>query len=206
LQLARILDQHDAVAGLGDLGKDRVDERGLAGRGTAGDEHVLAFAHRDAQQLGLRRRHDAGADIVVEREDGDGRTANGEARCGHDRRHQALEPLPAFRQLGRDARTVRMDLDTDVMCNEAHDAFGVCGRDAATGIFQPARQTVDPQATVRIEHHFDDAGIFKIGRDRRAKRCAQHARTAGKSFRPERDCRHMGPASSPQLRGGCQRG
>jgi hypothetical protein len=77
LQLARILDQHDAVAGLGDLGEQRVDQCGLAGRGAAGHEHVLAFAYRDAQQLGLRRRHDAGTDIIVEREDCDGRTANG---------------------------------------------------------------------------------------------------------------------------------
>ena len=42
LQLARILDQHHAVAGLGDLGQQRVDQRGLAGRGAAGDEDVLA--------------------------------------------------------------------------------------------------------------------------------------------------------------------
>ena len=56
MQLARILDQHHAVAGLGDLGEQRVDQRGLAGRGAAGDEDVLALAHRDAQQLGLRRR------------------------------------------------------------------------------------------------------------------------------------------------------
>ena len=107
LQLARILDQHDAVAGLGDFGEESVDQRGFAGGGAAGDEHVLAFAHRDAQQLGLRRRHDAGVDIVAEREDRDGGAPDGEARRRHHRRHQALEPLPAFRQLGRDARAVR---------------------------------------------------------------------------------------------------
>ena len=138
LQLARILDQHDAVAGLGDLGEESVDQRGLAGRGAAGDEHILAVAHGDAQQLGLRRRHDAGADIVVEGEDGDGMTPNGEARRCHHRRHQALEALPAFRQLGRDAWATRMDLDTDMMRNEAHDALGVCGRDATAGIFKTA--------------------------------------------------------------------
>jgi hypothetical protein len=99
-----------------------------------------------------------------------------------------------------------MDLDTDVMRNQAHDAFGVCGRDAAAGIFEAARQPVDPQATVGVEHHLDDARIFEIAGDRGAERGAQHARTAGERFRPERDCRHMSPASSPQLRGGCQRG
>ena len=46
LQLARVLDQDDAVGGLGDLGEQRVDERGLAGRGAAGDEDVLALARR----------------------------------------------------------------------------------------------------------------------------------------------------------------
>jgi DNA helicase HerA-like ATPase len=101
---------------------------------------------------------------------------------------------------------VRMDLDTDVMRDEAHDALGVRGCDAAAGIFEAARQPVDPQATVGIEHHFDDARIFEIGGDRGAERGAQHARAAGESFRPEGDCRHMSPASSPQLRGGCQRG
>ena len=49
LQLARILDQHDAVAGLGDLGEQRVDQRGLAGRGAAGDEDVLALARPRAR-------------------------------------------------------------------------------------------------------------------------------------------------------------
>ena len=88
----------------------------------------------------------------------------------------------------------RMDLDADVMRNEAHDAFGVCGGDAAAGIFEATRQTVDPQATVRVEHHFDDARIFEISRDRGTERGAQHARTAGEGFRPERDCRHMSPA------------
>ena len=33
VQLARILGQHDAVPGLCDLGKECVDQRGLAGRG-----------------------------------------------------------------------------------------------------------------------------------------------------------------------------
>src|SRR5579883_3537547 len=41
LQLARILDQHDAVAGLGDLGEESIDQRGLPSGGAAGDEYVL---------------------------------------------------------------------------------------------------------------------------------------------------------------------
>jgi hypothetical protein len=42
LQLARILDQDDAIGGLGDFGQQRIGERGLAGRGAAGDENVGA--------------------------------------------------------------------------------------------------------------------------------------------------------------------
>ena len=56
LQLARILDQHHAVGGLGDLGEQRVGERGLAGRSAAGDEDVLALPDRRAQQLPPARR------------------------------------------------------------------------------------------------------------------------------------------------------
>ena len=80
------------------------------------------------------------------------------------------------------------------MRDEAHDALGVSGSNSAAGIFQPARQTIDPQTTVRIEHHFDDAGIFEMSRDCGAERGAQHARTAGEGFRPEGDRRHMSPA------------
>ena len=43
LQLARILDEDDAIVCLGDFGKQRVGEGGLAGRCTAGDEDVAAL-------------------------------------------------------------------------------------------------------------------------------------------------------------------
>ena len=62
------------------------------------------------------------------------------------RRHQALEPLPAFRQLRRDARAAGMHLDADMVRDEAHDALGVGRRDAAAGVLEAARQPVDPQA------------------------------------------------------------
>ena len=41
LQLAGILDQHHAVAGLGDLGEERIDQGGLPRRSAAGDENVF---------------------------------------------------------------------------------------------------------------------------------------------------------------------
>ena len=42
LQLAGILNEDNAVAGLGDLCQQRIGERGLAGRCAAGNEDILA--------------------------------------------------------------------------------------------------------------------------------------------------------------------
>ena len=75
-----------------------------------------------------------------------------------------------------------MHLDADMVRDQAHDAFGVRRRDAAAGVFEAARQPVDPQPTVGIEHHLDDGGIFEIAGDRGPERGAQHARAAGESF------------------------
>jgi len=78
---------------------------------------------RAAAPLGLS--HDARRDIVVKREHGDGRAADREARRCRHRRNQALKALPAFRQFGRDAGRSRMDLDADMMGDEAEDPLGV---------------------------------------------------------------------------------
>ncbi len=104
LQLARILDQHHAVASLGDLGEQRIDQCGLAGRGAPGDEDVLPFQDGHPQKLGLAAGYDSGIDIIPEGEYGDGRAPNGEARCCHYGRDKALEPFSTFRQLGGDTR------------------------------------------------------------------------------------------------------
>jgi hypothetical protein len=81
-----------------------------------------------------------------------------------------------------------------MMGDEAHDAFSVGRCDTAARIFEAPGQPVDPQTTIGIEHHFDDAGIFEISRDRWAERGAQHTRAAGEGFRPKGDRRHMSPA------------
>ena len=99
-----------------------------------------------------------------------------------------------------------MHLDADVMRNKANDAFRVGGRDTAAGIFEATRQPIDPQPTVGIEHHLDDAGVFQIGGDGRAERGAQHARAAGESFRPKRDRRHCEPRKFASLGGTCVSG
>jgi hypothetical protein len=184
LQFARVLDQHHAVARLGDLGEERVDKCGLSGGGAAGDEDVLSLADACSQQLGLRTGHNAGVDVIAEGEDGDRRPSDGEAgRRGH-RRNEALEALPAFRQFGRDPGAAGMDLDADVVGDEANDALGIGRCDTLPGVFEAAGQSVNPEPAVGIQHHFDDAGVFEVAGDRLAERSAQHARAAGESFRP----------------------
>ncbi len=100
LQLAGVLDQDDPVACLGDLGEKRIDQRRLTRRGAARHEEIAALANRTAQQIGFCPRHDAGLDVVVEREHRDRRTADGETGGRHNGRHQAFEALAGFRKLG----------------------------------------------------------------------------------------------------------
>ena len=133
-------------------------------------------------RFGLRPRHDPGLDVVVEREDRDRRTTDGETRRCHDRRHQPFEALAAFRQLGRHARRAGMDLGTDMMGDQANDALGVGRRDPVAGILEAAGKAVDPEPAVGIEHDLDDARIFQMSGDQRAERGAQHARAARDGF------------------------
>ena len=104
LQLARVLDQHDPVAGPGDLGEQRVDERRLAGRGAAGDEDVACARRRPAAATSAcAGGHDPGRDVVVEREHGDSGLADGEGR--RRSRSAATSPRSARRSPGSSAET-----------------------------------------------------------------------------------------------------
>ena len=80
-----------------------------------------------------------------------------------------------------------MDFDADVVRDQAHDPFRVGWCYAAARIFKAARKPVDPEAAIWVEHHFDDAGVFQICRDRRPERGTQHARATSEGFRPKRD-------------------
>ena len=100
LELTCILNQHNAVRGAGNLDKQRVDERRLAGRRATGDEDIAALHDGKAKDFRLLAGHDPGRGIVAQREDRDGGLADRECGRSHDRRDQPLEALARSRQLG----------------------------------------------------------------------------------------------------------
>jgi len=65
-----------------------------------------------------------------------------------------------------------------MMRDKAKNSFAVSWRQPLARDRKSIRQTVDPDAAIRIEHDFDDAKIFKPCRDRQPQRCAQHAGAA----------------------------
>jgi hypothetical protein len=96
-----------------------------------------------------------------------------------------------------------MDLDADMVRNEAKDAFSVSRGNANAGIFQPASEAIDPEPPIGVEHHLDHARVFEMTRNRRPERGAQHARATSEGFRPKGDCRHTEPREFASRRRGC---
>ncbi len=174
LQLSRVFDQNDAIGSLGDFCQQRVDQRGLARARAARDEDVGAALDAVAQRLGFRRRHDAGLRVVVEREYGDGGLSDCEGRCGDDGRQQPLEPLAPFRQLGRDARGAGVNLDADMMRDQADDALAIGSAQQFARVADTFAEPIEPKPAVRVQHHFYDGGIVQPSSDRRPERGAQH--------------------------------
>ena len=99
-----------------------------------------------------------------------------------------------------------MDLDADMMRDEPDDPFGISRADTAASILQSARQPVDPQPAVGIEHDLDDARIFEIAGDRGAERGAQHARAAREGFGSVSDGPHGEPHDIASARRNDRRG
>ena len=63
-----------------------------------------------------------------------------------------------------------MHFRTDVVGDETHDSLAIGGSQSFAGIRQTFCKSVDPQATIRIEHHLDDCGVLKPSADRRPER------------------------------------
>jgi hypothetical protein len=193
LQFAGVFDQYDAVAGLRHLREQRVGERRLAVAGAARDENVAIAGDRGRQRHCLGGRHDAGGGIVVEREHGDCGFADREGRCRDDRGQQTLEPLATLRQLCRQARRTGVNLDPDMVGDQADDAFAIGRRKSLAGIGDASAQPIHPQSPIRIEHHLDDRWIVEPARDGRAERGTQHPGTSSTGFGTDRQDGHALP-------------
>ena len=74
-----------------------------------------------------------------------------------------------------------MHLGTDMVCDKAYDAFAIVWRQTFAGIDKTAREPIDPEPTVGIEHDLDDLGVFEEAArwpDReRCAACARHAKS-----------------------------
>ena len=125
-----------------------------------------------AKRLGLLYSHDAGADVVIEREHCDGGFADREGRSCDHRRQKALEPLARLGQFGRDTGASGMNLGADMVRDQPHDPLAIGGIKALTGIGQSLRKPVDPEPPVGVEHHLDDCRVFQELSDGRTQRRA----------------------------------
>lgn len=96
---------------------------------------------------------------------------------GVDLARVALKRLGLIGKLRRHPGVPRMNLSADMMGHQPDDALTIGGREPLPCIGQALRQTVDPDATVRVQHHLDNTRVLEKPRDRRAERGAQHART-----------------------------
>jgi hypothetical protein len=78
-----------------------------------------------------------------------------------------------------------MHLRSDVVGDEANDPLAVGRRQSLTRVGQTLSQPVDPEATVWVQHHLDDGGVFEPAGNRWPQRGAQHAGAAGDRFCPQ---------------------
>ncbi len=200
LQLARVLQDDDALAEIGDLGQQRVDQRGLARRRAAHHQDVLALADAMRERLGLARRHDARCHVVAEPVEHVGRLAHGEARRRRHRRHHALEALARLGQLGGDDRRLVGDLAAHVRGDQPDDALGLGAADAFAGVLAPDRGALDPQPAVGVDHHLDDGGIGECGGDGRTEGRAQHLPPAPLRLLGRGKREQVSHAASPSIR------
>jgi hypothetical protein len=106
---------------------------------------------------------------------------------------KALEPVPGFRQFGRDARAAWTHLGAYVVRDQANDALAIGRRQSFTRIEESLGQAVDLEPPIGVEHHLDDRGIFQKLGDRRPEGRAQHARAAKDRLRFLVSGRHVVP-------------
>jgi acetyl-CoA carboxylase carboxyltransferase component len=72
------------------------------------------------------------------------------------------------------------------MCGRAYSPrFGIAERDSDGCVFEATGEAIDPEPSIRIEHHFDDRRVFEETGNGRTERTAQHACAAGSGLRSE---------------------
>lgn len=71
-----------------------------------------------------------------------------------------------------------MHLRTDMMSDQAHDAFAIGSRHHLAGVGQPFGKPVHPDAAIGVQHHLDNGRFFQKPGDGGSERGAQHARAA----------------------------
>lgn len=72
-----------------------------------------------------------------------------------------------------------MDLRSHMVGNEPDDTLAVGGREPRPRVLSSARQPVDPEPAVRVEHDLDDGRVVQISCDRGTERGAQLAGAVG---------------------------
>jgi hypothetical protein len=86
-----------------------------------------------------------------------------------------------------------MHLGADMVCDKAHDALAIARRQVFARIDKTARQPIDPEAAIGIEHALDYFGVFQEQREGGTECSAQHAGAARSRFLIEMvDC-HLRP-------------
>ena len=95
-----------------------------------------------------------------------------------------------------------MGFSADVMRDKTDNALAIRGRENRTCIGQTFGQAIDPEPTVGIEHHLDDAGVFEEFGDVRPERRAQHAGTARDRFCLGSCNPHVAPGAASACRFG----
>ena len=71
-----------------------------------------------------------------------------------------------------------MNLDADVVRDQANDALAVRRRQRQTRVADPFAEPIEPEPAIGVQHHFDDGGVVQPRGDRIPKRRAQHPRAA----------------------------
>ncbi|KEH08428.1 hypothetical protein GY14_20275 [Delftia tsuruhatensis] len=174
LQLDGVFEHQYAVARGGDLGQQRIGERGLAAARGSCDQDVLALAHGANEKARLLGGHHSVLDVARQRDDADGALAQREGRPRRSGRQDALEAFAGFGQLGGQQRLPAMDFCANVGRDQADDSLAVRLRQLRAHRRAPTGKPIHPKGAIGVQHHLHHVRVFERGGDQRPHRRAQH--------------------------------